>query len=407
MKRFFQLLLLLNLAFIKAQNTPDSLLQKGHYLNAIEWINLQEETANKNIDLGRIYYDIGSYNKAIFHYHKALSTDSTLKTKIALAKTYNSDGNYRKAIHYYKNVIEEDSLNYLILYKLGKLYAKTDQHQKAIRIFEKLHKIDPKNPNYPYQKALQLNNLYERANLFLEVFDLDSLHTKSMYHLANFFSLIRDKDSSRLFIDKALKINPDDTKFLHLKISDLYKQKKYQSALDYALLLDSLSLNNLFAKQRIGLSFLRLKDYKQAENYLMQAISIDHKEKTNYYYLGLLHKELKDYKKAKFYFKNAIHLDKPDVDNEYYNLGLIAQDERQPKEAINHFRESYKNNPKNYLALFEMAVMSDLYYKDKSIAKGHYKEYLERFKVLNKEKTSYITKRLKEIEEKLFLEGRN
>ncbi|HIP49030.1 MAG TPA: tetratricopeptide repeat protein, partial [Lutibacter sp.] len=238
MKLLLKLLILFIAISLQAQTKVDSILQTGNYLNAIEWLKTQDESATKYNELGNIYYEIGSFNKAINYYLKSEKISPSKGIKSKLAKAYKSNGNTSQAIAYYSKIIKKDSLNYVLLYKLGKLYTKTEQFKEASLIFDKLIAVDPNNANYLYQKALLQTNLYEQANLFLEVFKLDSLHTKSMYYLANFFRRIRDKDSARLFVNKALQINPYNTKFLPLKINDLYKQKKFEQALKHSLHLD-------------------------------------------------------------------------------------------------------------------------------------------------------------------------
>lgn len=402
MKLTINILFLFITTSLQAQTKVDSLLQSGNYIKAVECLKTHDESADKNNKLAKIYYEIGSFDKAISYYLKSekIAPNSLVKQK--LAKAYKNKGNTKKAIQYYSEIISKDSLNYLLLYQLGKLYVKTKQYKKAGVLFDKLIEVDPNNANFLYQKALLQTDIFERANLFFEVLKLDSLHTKSMFHLANFFRMIHDKDSARLFVNKALVINPNDTKFLPLKINDLYKQKKYKSALNKALQLDSLVVNDVFANQRIGLCYWKLKNYKKAKEYLHLASKYDREEKTTYYYMGLFYKDIKDYKRAKLFFKQAIYHDKPDIDNEYYNLGLIAQIEKKPKEAIKYFKKSFENNYKNYKALFELAIMSDLFYKDKSIALEWYKKYSDRFLKKNDEHSNYALQRIKEIEEKLF-----
>jgi len=396
--------LIWQIGYSYAQNIVNTTSKNGNYLAQLKMLEAEKNSYEKQYKLGNIYQNIGNYNKAIFHYKRALTLQESIKTRQALAKTYKNSGNTLQAILNYKKIIKQDTLNYLALYDLGKLYAKNNHPKKATNIFDKLEKIDPSNPNYPYQKALLLQNIYERADILLHVHNIDSLHTQSLYQLANFYKLIKDKDSTRLFIEKGLSILPNNSKFLKLKITDLYKQKHYNQALTYTLHLDSLVYNDIFTKQRIGLCYWKLKDFKKGEKYLKLATKIDPNDKSTYYYLGLLYKEITDYEKAKKQFNIAINLERPDIDNEHYYLGVIAQEEKKPKNAIIHFKKSFKNNRQNYLALFELAVMTDLYYKDKSIALKYYKEYLNFFKNVNATKSEYIKKRVKEITENLFLE---
>ena len=404
MKKIVTLFILFISYSINAQTPVDSLLQNGDYLSALKILKNQSDSHSKYYQSGKIHQQIGNYNKAIGSYQKALSYKENSIIQRALAKTYESNGNTINALNLYEKLVKSDSLNYLDLYKLGKLYAKTNNKLKAIQLFKKLSKIDPSNPNYPYQIGIHTTNKFRRVEAFLNAYKIDTLHGRSIYHIATFFKEIHDADSTRLFIDKGLTIHVNSPKFLRLKISDLYKTKNYNKALEYALHLDTLAPKNLFTKQRIGLSYWKLKDYDNAEIYLKQALKIDRKEKTTFYYLGLLYKDMENYKLAKAYFVMAIALDKPDIDNEYFNLGLIAQIEKDPTEAIENFKKSFQNNPKNYVALFELALMSDLYYKDKAIALKHYEKYVERFSHKHKENTLYVVQRIKEIKEALFFD---
>ena len=405
MKHIILLIFLTNSYFISAQSSVDSLLQNGNYLQALDILENQTDSYSKFNQSAKIHQQIGNYNKAISNYQKALEFEVNTVTQRGLAKSFESNGSVKNAVAVYEQLIGLDSLNYLDLFKLGKLSAKINNKLKAIQIFRKLQKIDANNPNYPYQIGLLSENKFRRVEAFLNAYKVDTLHSRSIYHIAKFFKSINDADSSRIFIDKGLGINDNSTKFIRLKIADLYKNKDYQKTLEYALHLDTLAQNDLFAKQRIGLSYWKLKDTDNAEKYLKQALKIDRKEKTTFYYLGLLYKDIEDYKLAKLYFMMAIALDKPDIDNEHYNLGLIAQKEKEPKEAIDHFNKSFQNNSNNYVALFELALTSDLYYKDKSIALKHYEKYIDRFSNIHKENTLYVKRRVKEIKAALFFEG--
>jgi tetratricopeptide (TPR) repeat protein len=403
-KLYFLLIILFTSNILLSQNIDTDSKFNGNYLVRLAQLNKQPDGFAKFQELGKIYQQTGNYNKAIASYNKALSYDTILKIQRDLAKCYEANGNKGKALKVYQNIVKEDSLGYLDLYKLGRLYAKLEQKKEALSIFKKLEKIDMTNPNYPYQIALNTDDIYRKANAFLRAYKADSLHAKSIYQLALFFKMIHDKDSSKLFLEKGLQVRPNSPAFLKLKIADLYKKKAFQEVLRYAKKLDTIVRNDIFAKQRIGLSYWKLKEYDSAKAYLKKAIKIDRAEKTSYYYLGLVYKDLKEYEAAKMYFYLAIFKDKPNVDNEYYNLGIIAQEEKKPKEAIKNFKKAFENNDRNYKALFELAVMSDLYYKDKEIGYKYYEKYIDRFENKNPENTKYAIKRMKELKEKAFFE---
>ena len=74
-------------------------------------------------------------------------------------------------------------------------------------------KKDTVNPNYPYQLAESLekqNKLSEMGQRYLDAYNLDTLHIKSVFGLAQFFKSLKFKDSTSIFIDKGLKIDPNN-----------------------------------------------------------------------------------------------------------------------------------------------------------------------------------------------------
>ena len=74
-------------------------------------------------------------------------------------------------------------------------------------------------------------------------------------------------------------------------------------------------------------------------------------------------------------------------------------------EAINAFKEAYAENRKNYKALYQIAKLSDDYYKDKKIAYNEYKKYMETFYNRDEVISVFVERRIKEIKKEYFLEG--
>jgi lipoprotein NlpI len=108
---------------------------------------------------------------------------------------------------------------------------------------------------------------------------------------------------------------------------------------------------------------------------------------------------------ATLYLHQSILSVKPDMDKQYYLLGIISKEADNLQAAIENFDKSHKNNYKNYKALFELAVTSDAYYKDKKIALKLYKSYFEKFKSNDNIMTAYVEGRIKEIKKQYFIEG--
>ena len=75
------------------------------------------------------------------------------------------------------------------------------------------------------------------------------------------------------------------------------------------------------------------------------------------------------------------------------------------KQAIFYFDKAFKENSKNHNALYQLAKLSDDYYKDKSIGYKQYLKYLDRFEDKDIVIKDFVKGRIKEIKKVYFLRG--
>jgi len=387
----------------------DSLLMKGNYQEAL---TLLENTVPKTFLIyeksAGIYQSIGSDTKALAFLNKALEFGTNESIKVKLAQLFVSTGFTSKAVETYESLIEKDTSNLLVANSLGKLYLSLNQAEKAEKIYRYLMKMDTVNPNYPYQLAESLekqNKHLEMGQRYLDAYKLDTLHIKSIFGLAQFFKSLKFKDSTSLFIDKGLKIDSNNINFNQLKANELYFLKDFSGALIYLKKLDSLNFSSVQIYEMFGMCYYNLQDFVLAEKYFKNAVILDPDNSQILYRLASLYYDKKDNKMATFYLHRSILSAKPDIDKQYYLLGIISKEDGNLQAAIEYFEKSHKNNYKNYKALFELAVTSDAYYKDKKIALKHYKSFAEKFNSNDNIMTAYVEGRIKEIKKQYFIEG--
>ncbi|MCF6278722.1 MAG: hypothetical protein L3J14_00060 [Flavobacteriaceae bacterium] len=387
----------------------DSLLLQGNYQKALKHLEHQEIKTITNFDkTASIYQSIGNHNKAIEFYVKALKIKEIDAIKVKLGKTYNSAGLSLNAIKIYEEIIQKDSTNLLVANSLGKLYLSNRQIKKAAEIYQYLKKKDTLNPNYPYQLGVALGRqkkLFEMGDSYLEAFKRDSMHIKSIYRLAKFFKDLKFKDSTKLFIDKGLKIDKNSINFNQLKANSLYASKDYKGAIKHLKRLDSLNYKSVNTFDMFGMAYLKLDDDIMAEKYFKKALKIDRRNSTITYRLASLYYKRKENKKAMYKVISSIYYGKPDLDRQYYLLAIILKEDNKLKMAIVNFEKSFQNNSQNYKALFELATTSEIYYKDKKIAYKHYQKYIDKFEERDKKMTDYAKQRANEIKKEYFLEG--
>jgi len=389
----------------------DSILETGNYKLALtELENVKNPTSEIFEKAANIYQKVGDHSKAIEFYDRAFTLNPANKIKEQLGKSYQSTGNPDKAIQIYHEVLQTNPDNLLLTYTLAKLYVSEKKVTRGIELFEELSKNDSLNPNYPYQLGVAYekqgsSSFTNSINNFLKAYRIDSLHLKSIYNLAKFYRKLKFKDSTTLFINKGLKINPKSINFNQLKANDAFLNKEFDTALVYLKKLEDLNFKTLFTYKLYGLTYLNMKNYKKAEEYFKIAQKKDFKDTSVAYNLGLVQKQMKNFDKAAYYFSMSIYYQKPKLDKNYYQLGLVQLEQKEIKNALKSFHEGYKNNARNYQLLFKLAMTEDDYYKDKKIALQHFEKYVESFSDKDKESTLYAKQRIKEIKKDLFMSG--
>lgn len=387
----------------------DSLLNAGRYqlaLKNLKQIDTLQEVSNFKI--GNIYTSIDDYKNAIKYYQKSLLFKESTIVKISLAKAFYKTRQYKKAIHIYKQLLDVDSNNLLITYQLGKLYYAINDLKNATITFKKLTNKDPKNPNYYYQLGLieiRRSNGNGMLDNFLKAYKSDSTHIKSVYQLAKTFAQIRKRDSSRLFTDVGLRLDSMHVNLNKLKINELFRKKKFHLAIKRLKIIDKVSQNDLYIKKMLGRSYFNIDSLQLAKAQFLAAKKLDKEDFKIYTYLGHISKLEKNYREAFMNYLRATSIGEKERSEEHYSLGLLYIETKRPKMAIYSFNSALTDNRNKFRALYQKALTSDSFYKDKKIAYELYDEYILRFEEKDKDITKFVSNRLKELKKELFFKG--
>lgn len=389
----------------------DSILQTGDYHKALL---LLEAIPNPSVEvlekIATTYQRTGNNTKAITFFTRAYDMLPMNKFKEEIGNCYEFLGNYDKAISLYEEVLKVNPDNLLLKYRLAKLLMGEWQVERSITLLKELSEKDTLNPNYHYQLGVAYEKLGAEGFLksgtsFLKAYKIDSSHVKSVYNLAKFFEQLKFKDSTLLFIDRGLKINPNSINFNQLKAKHSFFNEELDTALVYLKKLEDLNFKTKFTYKLYGLVYLNKEDYAKAEEAFKKAQKIDFKDPDVAFNLGLVYEGMKNYKLAELHFMMSIMHQKPDVDNNYLKLGLVQLEQNSPKKALISFEKGLENNSRNHNLLFQLALTSDSYYKDKRIALKHYENYIRRFEDKDEKTTAFVKQRIREIKKELFMDG--
>ncbi|MEX1381842.1 hypothetical protein, partial [Lutibacter sp.] len=300
------------------------------------------------------------------------------------------------------------SSNLLVAHNLGKLYLRELKPKSAEQLFRYLKTQDTLNPNYPYQlgKALGLQRKkLQMGQSYIDAFTIDTLHLNSIYEVAKFFKTINVRDTSRIFIEKGLKIDSTNINFLQLKANEQYFEKEFEEALVTLKKLEALKFKSINTYEMYGMSYFNLEHIDSAEIYFKKALRMDRKNPKILYRLATLEYQRENFKMAKLLAMQSLMYSKPDHDKQYMLLGIMAKKEFEYKSAVNFFDEAVKNNSNNVDALFELAFSTDSYFEDKKMALRYYERFIERFESKNPKLSKYASERVKQLRKQLFIEG--
>ena len=412
MKKNILILLLLLIAKVEAQTSTfavaDSLFANGRYQLALVSLDSLKPSYLSNYKKAIIYESIDNYKKAAFYFEKAASFKNDKKTKLKLAKSYRALKQPKKAIAIYEDIVAKDSLNLVLKYQLGKLYILTKNSDKAVKTFTSLTKSDTENANYSYHLGLSYLLDGKRdpmINSLLDAYRKDTLHLKAIVRLANSFQKLRDVDSTQIFVEKGLRLSPNHIDLNRLKINQLFKEEKYKASLPYLLKLDTLLKRDEYTNTLLGKAYYYLDSLDKAKPYFKKLSFINPEQFKANTYLGHIAVKQKDYSSARINYIMATIKGRKKRDEEFYGLGTLYYETEKPERAINAFKEAHYENPRNHRALYQLAKLSDDYYKDKKIAYKYYIKYVESVYDKDEVITTFVKKRIAAIKKEYFLKG--
>ena len=386
----------------------DSLFAKGRYKLALKKLDKKLPSFLSNFKKAVIYESIDNYKKTVEFLEKAITIKDDKKAKLKLAKNYRRLKKSKKAILIYEEILLKDSLNLVLQYQLGKLYLITRNAEKGAAIFKYLIKMDATNANYSYHLGLAYTLKGQRnlmINSFIATFEKDTLHLKAITRLAKSFKKLKDIDSTQLFVDKGLVLSPNHFELNQLKINQLFKDKKYKETLPFLLNIDSLHKKDTYSINALGKVYYNLDSLEKSKKYFTKLSYIDKENYKANTYLGHIAMKEKDYKAAMINYMVATFKGQEDRDEEYYGLAMMYYETKKQKLAMKALEQAFNENKGNYRALYQLAKISDDYYKEKKIAYRHYNRYIERFYDSDEDIAAFVRSRIKEIKKEYFLRG--
>lgn len=199
-----------------------------------------------------------------------------------LAVCYDERGDVKQALVNYEKIIAKKDVDEKVWYNVGRLYLADKQNEKALTSFKKAIEINP-----DYKKPLYHINLLE-AEMSGDTKQAESKET--------------DDDN---------KVSDSDNDVVLYTAVNLYKEKKYQEALDETYKVRPSDVNAKVYYMR-GICFEKLKNKNAAIEEHNKAIEMDNTHHEAYTRLGLLHFNKNNFEESYGHFMRAHELNGED-----------------------------------------------------------------------------------------------
>jgi tetratricopeptide (TPR) repeat protein len=277
-------------------------------------INISADSTAPFIGLGESYEKRNLNTMAIQQYEKAINLDSTnVAIHYKMAKLYRTQRDYKNAANSYLQVVKRDTMNTEALTELADIYTRAKQYPNAARLYKRLSTLKPDDfsikislltalvsakstaeaipvaeeivakdsTNIDIQRILS-NAYYDTRNysaaeiklLFLQLHD--TLETDEILMLAKTqLRLQKNADAATSYENFIIKHGEDAT------IVDIFKTlaELYMSAQNYEKAIENFQRRIKYdstatsAYMNTAICKMQLKDFKGAENFLLQVTS--------------------------------------------------------------------------------------------------------------------------------------
>jgi tetratricopeptide (TPR) repeat protein len=355
------------------------------------------------------------FNKAIVLMEEYLANNEEDDIKILhkLAICHTNLGNLFKAKKYYNQMLKNDSSHLHALNKLGSIYTTESNYKKAADCYQQLILQDSTN-SYYYKKLANIKSKQGILSRAIQLFDTALIYNpddiESIISLAEIYGELMDMDPSlkqhfNQSIKRGFELDSLNRKLLELSAENDFKLKKYKSTIaSIHLVLQYHQDTTGLHAHLLGMANKQIKKWEKAEQWFHFLIDKEEDTELTHYYLAMVYDEQKKQDLAIKHFQMAINRGISNNIHSYYiSLGKLYENNGKNGKAVKAYQKAYEHSQINIL-LYKLAINSEKYYKDKSIALRYYERYLDNVKQDN-EYTEYARYKINKIRE--YLHAKN
>jgi tetratricopeptide (TPR) repeat protein len=400
MKKNLILLLLLIPAQIFAQTKSDyskidMMLIKGDYNNVIDSCKQILLTDSLNADIyykmGLAYQNLMAEDKSMDYFLKAAELSPENKNySFTVAKYFYNKGKLKKAEPILENLCASDSSNWPYAYYLTSIYMQEQKYNESIETYYRFYRHDYNNYMFTDKIGfayLMQGDFIRAIAMYNRSLKLNPKNLNAIKNLAYLYAGTIGADTATKLLTKGIMIDSTDMDLYARRGAINYTISNFRKALkDYDKLLasgDSSSMN----LKRAGIGYAKDNQPKKAIWLLLKAHEKDTADMETISALAQNYNIVEDYKKSAYYYRTLLERLAPYQELLGLNNLLLAEvlkKGEQYKPSINAYLKSqeYRSDVNIYMII---ANIYDEKLNDIPNAIRYYELYLKKLKSSNSE----------------------
>lgn len=310
---------------------------------------------------GRTLFNFRNFNEAKYALKKAVETDpQNDQAYYWLGQTYLRLNQYDEAVQSLTRATGLNPENPDAFYNLGMAYEKMENLSEAARAYERFVAI---NPGPAWTGLNQLGSVYMEMGHFekaIEVFNKviknNPRDLKATYNLALAYDNSGNFPQAAELYQKLIELNPNDsTTYLNLLFRLYHKAEDFNQAAQVCQELIQIDPENPQNHYNLGITRYKMEHYDQALQAFEEAVRINPHFDLAFYNTGLVYFKQKKYKEAAKAFEKFCYIN-PESPDGFYNLGAAYMQLRKYDEAIEPFRKAISLKPDYDLAHYNLGL---------------------------------------------------
>lgn len=300
---------------------------------------------------------LGRYESALKHYKQlALMCPGKENFKYNIVTCYEALGEFQTAIRMLEEMVYVNPKFILPAQKLASLYIKTNQLNKAKKIYDDILLKNKVSAEILHQYAILSSSLCDTdtaEKMLKKVIRMNPELAKAHKDLGIIYLNKRLFDYARDEFETAMKLAPNDFEILFEYGNFLYSISENLEAERYYTEALEVEPNNVLALTFMALNKLILNQIDSAYEYIMKALKIQPHHEYVQFCAGRILFAKHEYEEAKRYLIRAVEQN-PDIETQN-TLALTYFELEEYQSALNVFKNIYAKSPKSVSLLMQIA----------------------------------------------------